>query len=150
MTTATEPIEGKVAQLLNIRERVINVGSDGGVKRGMKFAVLVAEPLKVTDPTTGALLGELDREKIRVQATEVHDKFSVCATYETITVGGAFSLGDALGDASALLGPRREVRKTLKTTDSDLPPPLSEAESVVKIGDRVKTIVDPTTTDRTT
>ena len=55
-------IEGKVAQVLNAQELIINVGRNGGVVEGMKFAVLAETPLAVKDPDSGALLGEVDRE----------------------------------------------------------------------------------------
>src|ERR1700687_3874956 len=87
-----EPIQGRVAQLLNIRELVINVGSKDGVERGMKFAVLAAEPLVIKDPLNGEELGTIDREKIRVEVTEVHERFAVCATYETVVAGGGIGM----------------------------------------------------------
>lgn len=127
-------IEGKVAGVLNERELVINIGSLQGVKRGMKFKVLASEPLVIYDPETGEKLGMLDREKVRVAAVEVHKRFSICRTYRTRKVGG-----NSLYAATLLkqLAPPREEPETLKAYDSAYPPPLSEAESYVKRGDRV-------------
>ena len=40
MTNEPSEIRGKVAQILNSRQLVLNVGSNGGVEEGMIFAVL--------------------------------------------------------------------------------------------------------------
>lgn len=127
-----KPITGQVAGIINERELAINIGSKNGVVGGMKFSVMAKEPLEVYDPLTGEKLGIIDREKVRVMAGEVKEKFSICKTFRKwttaaspfVTVSGIFA------------GP--SVRhETLKVDDLSLPPPLSEEESYVKIGDRV-------------
>jgi hypothetical protein len=128
-------LEGRVATIVSVREVAINLGARDGVEPGMIFAILAGMPLEVRDPNTREPLGEIDREKVRVKATEVFDRFSICRTYET------YETPDLLGFASVLpsLAGTRQVR-TLKIEDSeeDLPPPLSEEESYVKVGDRVR------------
>ena len=48
----------------------------------MEFAVL--EPrLSIVDPDTQELLGDLEREKVRVRVFETHPKFALARTYET-------------------------------------------------------------------
>ena len=84
-------LEGRVASILNARELVINIGSNTGVEQGQKFAVLAATPLQVTDPDSGAMLDEIDREKIRVEAHEVRPKITICRTYR-MKGGGGFAL----------------------------------------------------------
>jgi hypothetical protein len=132
----TEPLEGKVATIVSVREVAINIGQRDGVQQGMAFAVLAETPLRVEDPRTGELLGEIDREKVRVKATEVLERFSICRTYETYETPGLFSpfVLSALGGM-----PTRHVR-TLRIEDSELPPPLPENESYVKVGDRVRQV----------
>ena len=126
-------IEGKVAAVLNERELAINIGTKSGVKVGMKFKVLADKPTDITDPATGEPLGQLDREKVRVQVVAAEDKFAVCRTYRIRYAGiPAFSFPSI----SALMYPR-EVQETLKAKDAEVPPPLSEEESYVKKGDRV-------------
>lgn len=129
------PIEGLVAQIVSEREIAINVGSEHGVEQGMRFAILASAPLEVRDPRTGDELGIIDREKVKVQATEVHATFTICATYETRQVGSGLLLGSSI---SELFGPSRVVPKTLKVGDQSGPPPLTPEDSYVKIGDRVK------------
>lgn len=80
-------LQGQVAQILNEREVVINIGSNQGVRDGMKFAVLADEPTDVHDPVTGELLDKVDREKTRVEAVEVRPRITICRTYRTRTVG---------------------------------------------------------------
>ena len=88
-------IEGKIAKILNTRELVLNRGSDDGVSVDMEFAVL--EPrLSIVDPDTQELLGDLEREKVRVRVFETHPKFSLARTYETyqeINPESALSIG---------------------------------------------------------
>ena len=124
-------IEGRVAQVLNARELLINVGYNDGVMEGMRFSVLANEPLQVIDPDTKENLGVLDREKVRVTVSDVNDRFSVCSTYRT-TPGllQPFAMPAIIG-----------TTETLAAKDSSLPTELSEEESYVKIGDRVKEIL---------
>ena len=135
MRTSTGVIKGKVAGILNERELTVNIGSKGGVLVGMKFVVLADKPIDVVDPETKVKLGEVDREKVRVSATEVQERFSVCQTYRKIRTGGYFAGG--FGILPDLMAPAREVPETFKIKDASLPAPLSEEESIVKIGDRV-------------
>lgn len=123
-------IEGRVAQILNERELIINRGRKDGVTSGMRFAVLAVQPLEVTDPETGEPLGSVDRPKVRVMATHVQERLSICETYETIEVGGS------LIEVKDFFSPRRTVPATLRTRE--LAPPLSPEESIVKVGDRVR------------
>lgn len=131
----TEPLEGKVATIINVREIGINIGGNDGVQEGTVFAVLAQTPLRVEDPDSGELLGQIDRHKVRVKATEVFDRFTICRTYETYETPGLFP---ALPSGLQFL-PTRHVR-TLRIEDSQLPLPLPEEESYVKVGDRVRQV----------
>lgn len=128
-------LEGKVAQVLNERQIVVNIGRRDGVAEGMRFAVLADTPLEIPDPVTGLSLGTLDQEKVKVQATQVLDKMTVCTTYETRVVGGIF-----FPDLSEAFSPRRRIPKTLSAEEEAYPAPLSSNDSYVKIGDRVRQI----------
>ena len=150
------PLQGRVAQILNARELVINIGRDVGVTEGMKFAVMSRSATKITDPDTGDVLDEIDREKVRVRATEVRPKITICKTYVVRTIPGrpgysgfsGFSGTDVLASLSKQLDvlrkpePERKVLDTLRADEQDLPPPLSEEESYVKRGDRVIQIIE--------
>jgi hypothetical protein len=127
-------VEGLVAQVINSRELAITVGSDHGVKSRMKFAVLAAKPLEIKDPSTGEVLDTIDREKVRVEAVVVRPKITICRTYRTTFIpGGILYSGFELN----LTRPPRTVVETLEADEESYPKPLSEAESYVKIGDRV-------------
>ena len=132
------PLEGKVAAVLNERELVINIGDKNGVEIGMKFKVLTEKPAKILDPDTKDELGMVDREKVRVEVVEIQKKLSVCRTYKTYVVGGSMT---ALYNFKSLFSPRRELPETLKAEDSAFPKPISEEESFVKKGDRVLQIL---------
>lgn len=135
---AHERLEGRVAQLLNERELVINIGESDGVRVGMKFKVLSKSPVEIHDPETNTLLGKIDREKVRVKAVDVKEKFSICSTYRTHDVGG----GPLYGTDPDLFAPPRTVRETLKAEGSEYLLPLPEKDSYVKRGDRVIELVD--------
>ena len=84
----TRAIKGKVTNILNKRELAMNVGRKDGVKEEMRFKIVYNVPVK--DPDTGEELGEINREKIRVEVFQVEEKFSLARTYETyqVNVGG--------------------------------------------------------------
>jgi len=131
---------GRVAQILNARELVINIGSENGVKPKMKFAILAEKPLEVRDPDTGDVLDVIDREKVRVEASEVRPKITICRTYRVKRIGGGAlhaSSIPSLVSVASLFEPAREIPETLEAKDSSLPPPLSPEDSYVKIKDRV-------------
>jgi hypothetical protein len=119
-------------------ELVINRGAADGVQVGMRFEVLAEAPLSVVDPESKQSLGQIDRAKVNVEAREVHERFSICATFETKTIGGALSL-----EVVDLFQSRRTVPVTLKAEDASLPPPLPEEDSYVRIGDRVRELAIP-------
>ena len=93
-------IEGKIAKILNTRELVINRGADDGVMPDMEFAVMEPQ-LNIIDPDTQELLGDLEREKIRVRVFETHPKFSLARTYETYQAPNPDSLIPRLAGAMA-------------------------------------------------
>lgn len=125
-------LHGKVAAILNARELVINIGQEQGVTVGMKFKVLAETPFEVQDPDTGKTIGIVDREKVRVQTTDVQPNLAVCRTYKTRRTSGLF-----FPSVQDLMPVSREEVETLKADSSSLPPPLKEEESYVKRGDRV-------------
>ena len=144
----SDRIEGRVATVLNEREVAINVGSKDGVQTGMRFAILSEYPIRITDPGSDELLGEIDRPKVRVKVSEVNEKFSVARTYETyeVNVGGAGL--DITGIAIFGRPPKWVTKvKTLRVDESDLPGELTAEESIVKVNDRVVQIVDDQDSD---
>lgn len=143
-------LEGQVAQILNERELAINIGNLVGVREGMIFSVLAATPLEIHDPATGEVLGVEDREKVRVRAIRVHDRYAVCATYRVRhlpggPLSGTLTAAAVMGD---LLRQSQTVPETLRTASDSEPPPLDPADSYVKVGDRVIEIEElPVTTE---
>jgi hypothetical protein len=147
-----EPLTGRVAQILNARELAINIGAEVGVTQGMKFAVMSQSPTEIRDPETKELLDTIDREKVRVRASEVRPKITICKTYLVRTIPGRSGFSGYSGSLLESLGkqlgslqeaqPERKVLDTLRADQRDLPPPLSEQESYVKTGDRVIQIIE--------
>ncbi|MFP4055546.1 MAG: hypothetical protein ACLF0G_01620 [Candidatus Brocadiia bacterium] len=75
-----EPIEGKVAKILDEQTVVLNVGRAHGVAQGMLFCIY-APVEDVTDPDTGESLGSWEAVKGYVQATHPQEKLAVCRAF---------------------------------------------------------------------
>jgi len=75
-----QPIEGKVAKILDEQTLILNVGRAAGVSQGMVFCVF-APVEDVVDPDTGASLGTWEAVKGYVQATHPQEKLTVCRAY---------------------------------------------------------------------
>ena len=137
-----EPIQGKVAKVLNNREIAINLGRAKGVTVGMYFDVIDAIGQNIKDPDTGEVLGSIERPKVRVEVTYVEERLSVATTYQLreVTVGDLFDTPryGTLGPFARSLMPPEWVEKyeTLDKT-AKTPDTLSEENSYVKIGDPV-------------
>jgi hypothetical protein len=134
-------IHGKVARILNTRELIINRGKSDGVRIGMRFAVLDTAGEGVTDPDTGEELGSLQRTKVQVEVTQLDNKICVGRTYvyREVNVGGS---AYGYGDIARIFSPPKYERQyeTLSAEDADWQP-LSERDSIVKVGDPVVQIV---------
>lgn len=134
----TELVRGKVARILNSRELVINRGSQSGVTLGMRFAVLNPAGEGIKDPDTGTVIGSLQRPKVQVEVVQLGDQIAVAQTYRhrSVNVGGA-GIGQ-LGEIARLFAAPHIVERyeTLKASDFDWEP-LTEEQSIVKVGDPV-------------
>jgi hypothetical protein len=75
-----QPIEGKVARILDEQTLVLNVGRAAGVAQGMVFCIF-APVEDVKDPETGESLGAWEAVKGYVQATHPQERLTVCRAY---------------------------------------------------------------------
>jgi hypothetical protein len=75
-----EPIEGKVAKILDDQSLILNVGQAHGVTQGMVFCIY-ATVEDVTDPDSGESLGAWEAVKGYVQATHPQEGLTVCRAY---------------------------------------------------------------------
>jgi hypothetical protein len=107
----------------------------------MKFSVLSDSPIEIHDPTTNEVLDVIDREKVRVRASDVRERITVCRTYRTTKVPGRRTMASlaALEEMRRLMEPEPEqiVVETLRVQDAQLPLQLKPEESYVKVNDRV-------------
>jgi hypothetical protein len=134
-------IEGKVAQILNRRELVLNVGEEHGVSQGMKFAVLNSKGAVIADPDTKATIGSVEVPKVLVEAVRVQPKLTVARTYRVArrNVGGSMKLLPGM----ELFQPPKwiEEPETLRTEDKPYEEEIGDSESYVKIGDPAVQVV---------
>ncbi len=140
-------ISGKVAQILNSRELVLNVGADAGVTLGMSFDVLDTKGEEIEDPDTGEVLGSLRRSKVRVEVSRVEDRMSVARTYRKsrINVGG--NMPEITHFSRAFLPPKWITKYETLKTDEKTWEQLEERESYVNTGDPVIQVLPDTQVD---
>ncbi len=130
-------IRGKVAEVLNDREIVINRGKDHGVKLGTRFKI--TETVEIRDPDTGDVIGTIIREKIRFKVVYAQPSMSIARTYETHTFGTS-SASLATEALLRTIHPeagmqRTDVKRIRPSGDNDEP-------VLVKIGDVVDEVTD--------
>lgn len=131
-------VEGRVAQVLDERRLVINRGRVDGVQVGMRFEVKAGAPVEIRDPETDEVLDVIDRVKVRVEATEVRERITICTTYEYRDIGAALGL-----DLNTTFGPRRKRPVTFETEPSVALPPLDPEQAYIRKGDRAIQIAEP-------
>ena len=85
-------------------------------------------------------LGTIEREKVRVKASQVFENMTVCKTYRTHWIG-SYDLSPLEQTVAAFM-PRTRVTDTLRADKNDLPRELTLEESIVKIGDPVIRVTD--------
>ncbi len=145
MTEMAEPIEGKVARILNSRELAINIGQEQGVAVGMKFDVMDPKGEDILDPETGEILGSLRRAKVRVKVTRADERLSVARTFRStrVNVGGAGFDARTLGAFQDLFKPAKWITKheTLATREKTWDD-LGAEESYVSVGDPVEQVIE--------
>ena len=120
-----EPIKGKVAQILSEYELALNIGSDHGVEKGMRF-VIHSSPIALFDPDTNEKIGQTTVELERVEVYEVQKRYSLARTF---LVTPAITPFPSLFTAS---------QKKLSVNRDD----LMEHEGTIKVGSIAVQIVD--------
>ena len=75
-----QPIEGRVAKILDERTIVLNIGRTQGVTPGMIFCIY-APVEEVKDPSTGESLGAWEAVKGYVAAAHPQERLCVCRAY---------------------------------------------------------------------
>ena len=75
-----EPIRGKVAQILDSRQVVLNVGSTDHVTEGMMFKIINPKGEQIRDPDTHQILGSVESPRAFVRVIQVQENLSVATT----------------------------------------------------------------------
>jgi hypothetical protein len=129
-----EPIRAKVAQILTVKDLVLNKGSDHGVYVGMQFVILNRNAKDIVDPDTGKVIGSVPVAKTIVKAVSVQDQMSIARTFRSTD-------NTLLALAMFASGSARE--ETLRTKERSAVQELDEADSYVKRGDEAVEVTDP-------
>lgn len=152
MSSLAEPIRGKVARVLSMREVALNKGSSDGVRIGMVFRILNSKGSSITDPDTGEVIGSVELEKASVKVTSAQDRVSVASTFRThrVNVGGV-GIGLSGIEINRLFEPPKwETQvETLKAEESTTRE-LSQEESLVRTGDPVVQVTEDIDLDNST
>ena len=114
--TQTQPIRGKVAQILSDRALVINIGEADGVTYDMEF--YISEIIPVRDPDTSIELGKVEWPIVSLSVYDIQERIAVL-----YSEGKILSSGDK-GPFSRSL--------------------LSSSRALVNIGDPVIQVIEKT------
>lgn len=140
----SDPIQGKVAQVLNSRELVVNLGAKNGVSLGMYFDVVDPQGATIYDPDTGEKLGIIKRPKVRVKISDVQEKMAIASTYRNkkTNIGGMGMPDSHISAIARTFRPPKWITKyeTFKTQGRTLADPDTE-NTYVKIGDTVIQVI---------
>ena len=123
-----KPIRGKVAQVLDSRQVVLNVGSSRDVSVDMIFKVINPRGEEIRDPDTNQVLGSVESPKLLIRVIEVQENLSVA----TISAANPTVTPSSLGPFTRSLMPPRWV---------DQYETLSTDTGGVNIGDPVVQVV---------
>ena len=98
-----DPIRGKVAQILDSRQVILNVGSTDRVAEGMMFKIINPKGEHIRDPDTQRVLGSVESPRAFVRVVQVQENLAVATTSMANPVFTPASLGPI---ARALMPPR--------------------------------------------
>ena len=114
--TQTQPIRGKVAQVLSDRALVINIGEADGVTYDMEFHI--SEIIPVKDPDTSIELGKVEWPIVSLRVYDVQEHITVLYAR----------------NKTFLSGDRGSFSKSL----------LSSSKALINIGDPVVQVIEET------
>lgn len=77
-------IKGKVAAILDQYTLVLNIGTENGVKKGMKFVIYELGD-SISDPETAAVLGSLEIVKGFAEVVNIQEKLCTVRSSEEQT-----------------------------------------------------------------
>ncbi|WP_155769564.1 hypothetical protein [Mycobacterium asiaticum] len=142
-------IEGSVARVEDQYTLIINRGAEHGTKADMVFAVLTEGGDQIVDPETGAVIGELPTEKLRVKVVDVQPKYSRAVTFRAIAPAKRShpALTGSAGTASGLEMPGAfdSLDESIsRLLENEFGEPISVRETTAKmridVGDRVRQV----------
>ena len=125
-----EHISGKVIKIINLFSVIIDVGTNEGVKRGMKF-IIYEEGDEIKDPTSNNSLGRLELVKGTVEVEHVQTNFSLTSSL-TQNYKDLFP--------TALIGFPRMTRRPLPIDENSITPLSKKDADKIKVGDLVRNI----------
>lgn len=71
-------IKARVIRIISAKQLILNVGSDDGVSKPMKFAIF-SPTIAIIDPDTGEQLGTYRDQKVAVEVDRVFERFTIAS-----------------------------------------------------------------------
>ena len=134
-----QPLEGKVAAILNESVLIVNLGAEAGVSEGMVF-VVVASGKDVKDPDTGASLGAWEIPKGRVRVLHVQPRLATCGALDphgAAKSGAGATLSTVMLDDSLRSRDAGGAKLNVRRADVLGLPEIGP----IQVGDRVRQVV---------
>lgn len=127
-------LKGKVLKIVSQTKVLINLGSQQGVKIGMRF-VIYDEGEMITDPTTNQPIEKLEIVKGEFEIIQVQQKISLGESFRIITKKTTPPWVDAYASMTETTTQKIKVEEplTMEKIKEALPTPL-------KVGDLVRSI----------
>jgi hypothetical protein len=120
----------RAIEIIDNYSLLINYGSSEGANKGDEVRVIAIGP-EIIDPSTGDLLGTLDKVKAELTIATVYGHFSVCQKIESVT-------------KNSLLNPLAQLqitvleRKPLNVEEKDITNKIPPKDSMIRPGDIVE------------
>lgn len=135
-------MKGKITNILNKYEIIINLGERDGVQLKDTFYIMEKKATEIIDPDTKEVLDSFFRKKARVIVTEVHQKYSICATPNTAStsvIQSSINALDLLSKSTHVHNVKAIERKQLTVDRREVDDIFSEySNKTIHVGDIVE------------
>jgi hypothetical protein len=114
----SEPLTGKISNIIDSYTVALNIGKNKNVTKGMRFKILTKK-IEIKDPERGEVLGSMEFEKARVEISKVYEKFSLAETYGTVStsLSPMFTFSTSVQKQLPIAAASQEIDRMVKVGD---------------------------------